>query len=192
MSLPATDNFNRADGPLGTNWASSVLDDLEILSNEVRDALEEGSQYWSADTPNDAQYAQARISGLGTGADYGGATVRHSATDFVVISAEITEARFSVYWYNGGAYTLIGSAYSTAPALNDVMKITANGSAFEGFVNGVSRISGSNGSAPSSGNGGLNKAFYGGGGDTGRLDDFEVGNLSSAVRKFQKASVLGV
>lgn len=174
MALPATDNFNRADGALGANWTGSVGGDLTIVSNEVRGATDgaDNSMYWSADTPDNAQYAQCKIAVTGTG-HYKGPLVRASATDWVVLDA-MGGLGWEIEWYNGGSWTVIGSTWSTSPANGDIGRLEANGSAFTAKVNGTTRITGSNASAPSSGRGGLYQ--YGAG--SGRLDDFEVGNLS--------------
>jgi len=172
MALPATDNFNRANGAPGSNWAGSVGNDLTISSNEVTGATASVncSMYWSADNPNAAQYGQAKISQTGAG-EFAGPTVRSSATDWVCGDAN-GGTNWQIEWYNAGAFTVIAS-WATAPANGDIAKITASGSAFELFVNATSRASGSNGSAPSTGNGGI---YIFGNSASSRVDDFEVGN----------------
>jgi hypothetical protein len=175
MALPATDNFNRAGPAPGANWTGSVGDDLVISASTVVTGTSAGtnaSMYWSADTPNAAQYAQVTLSSFGAG-QFKGPCVRANATDWVMGDAN-SSINYQIEWYNGGAFTVIASWASTA-ATNDIVKITANGSAFELFVNGTSRASGSNGSAPASGNGGI--YHYG---TVGSVDDFEVGNLAAA------------
>src|SRR5512139_809448 len=71
-ALPATDNFNRAGPALGANWSGSVGDDLVIESSvqAYGDAAADHSMYWSADLPNDDQYAQASLAFLA--ANWGG------------------------------------------------------------------------------------------------------------------------
>jgi hypothetical protein len=173
MALPATDNFNRADGALGANWAGSVGADPTIKSNVAIGPSGGGdaSMYWSADAPNAAQYAQVKHTAA---ASYAGVFCRGSATDWVFLDA-MEGSGWDIEWYHGGAWTVIGSAYSTAPAASDVAKITADGSAFKAYINGTERISGSNASAPATGYGGI--YIYS---DDDKLDDFEVGNLAAA------------
>lgn len=180
MALPATDDFNRANGAPGANWTGSVGGDLTIDSNTIRGAGvgTDNSMYWSADLPDAAQYAQCKIVTAAVGL-FRGPTIRSSGTDWVVLDAD-QATRWLIEWYNGGAFTAIGSAYGTAPAANDLGKITADGSAFKGYVNDIERISGTNGSAPSTGYGGIYSY-----GHTGSVDDFEVGNLT------QKRWILG-
>ena len=132
---------------------------------------------WDANTPGGPQYAQVKLLSTSAG-QFRGPLVRASATDFVYLEANQDGPNFGIYWYNGGSWTQIGSTYSATPAVNDIVRLEANGSAFEGFVNGTSRIAGSNGSAPSTGKTGIyhyqNSTGYG-------VDDFEGGDLGVAV-----------
>jgi len=170
MSLPAYDDFNRANGALGSNWSGSVGQDLVISSNGVIGVSgQDTSMYWSADLPSADQYTQATV--VDSAAEYyRGPLARASSTDWICFVASPTYWRLE--WYNGGAWTVIGSSYGSTPATNDVAKITAEGTTFKGYVNGTERCSGSNASAPSSGYGGL--YCYD---SQPKLDDFEVGNL---------------
>ena len=164
-----TDNFNRGTG-IGASWTGSVGGDLAIQGSTVCTGATGGadnSMYWNANTPADAQYAQAVLVISGGLPDYAGVLVRQGATDFVILDAAENESAWKIEWYNGGLWTQIGSTHSTIPANGDLGRLEAAGSAFEGFVNGVSRISGSNGSAPASG---FTGAYVFG--NTNGLDDF--------------------
>lgn len=175
MALPATDNFTRADGALGANWTGSVGSDLAISSNEVTGASgADSSMYWNADTPGNDQYAKCTIKNMSAG-QYVGPFVRGNATDFVILVAQ-SNTDFQIQWYNGAAWTQIGSTYSATPTAGDVLEIRATGTTFKGFINGVERISGTNVSAPASGSGGL--YVYN---NSARIDDFEVGNVATAT-----------
>lgn len=171
MALPATDNFDRGDGALGANWTGSVGSDLTIVSQAVTASSDvtDCSMYWNADIPDAAQYVQLVLSNADL---YAGPTCRGSTTDWVYLESNTGGSNWAVRWYNGGAFTQIGSFYSTAPADGDLAKITADGSTFKGYINGTERISGSNASAPASGRGGI--YCYS---NVARVDDFEVGNL---------------
>jgi len=66
----ATDNFNRADGGLGLNWAKPVPaseQTLVIVSNQVTPDIENTHcyAYWIGNTFSQDQYSQVRISNLG-------------------------------------------------------------------------------------------------------------------------------
>jgi hypothetical protein len=166
-----TDDFNRGSG-IGPNWTGSAGNDLAIAADTVVTGASAGlcSMYWNANIPNQAQYAQAVI--LGTGG-YRGPVARASATDWVGMISGNNE--WTVAWYNGGAYTQIGSIYAPDPAIGDLSGIRADGANFEGLVNGVVQISGSNGSAPATGYTGLMLIYSG----SEQMDDFEGGDLAA-------------
>ena len=68
----ASDNFNRADGGLGVNWAKPVPaseQTLVIVNNEVTPDIENAHcyAYWTGDTFSQDQYSQVRISNVGRG-----------------------------------------------------------------------------------------------------------------------------
>ena len=68
--IAATDDFNRADGGLGVNWAKPVPASehtLVIVNNQVRVDIENSHNYafWSADSFSQDQYSQVRISNVG-------------------------------------------------------------------------------------------------------------------------------
>ena len=177
MALPAYDNFNRANGAPGANWSGSVGGDLTITSQQIGGASSfvDNSMYWSADTPDNDQYAQLKMVNPDVG-EFTGPFVRGSATDWVFLDGYGTG--YDIEWYNSNSWTVIGSLYGTAPANGDISRIEAEGTEFRGYVNGgVAKITGSNGSAPASGRGGI---YIYDSDPPGRADDFEVGNLAAA------------
>lgn len=177
MSLPAYDDFNRGNGALGSNWTSSVGSDLAISSQEVTGASgADSSMYWNADTPDADQYVQIVLKDFDLGS-FSGPACRANGSDWVFLDMASGDEFWDLEWYNGGAWTVIGSSYDTAPTYDDIAKIEAEGTAFRGYVNGTQRCSGSNASAPSSGYGGV--YCYS---NVVRVDDFEVGNLGAAAQ----------
>jgi len=178
MALPATDDFNRTAGALGANWTGSVGSDLAIGAGGQANmcigtaSAGDNSMYWSADAPAAGQYAQAVVSLVG---GWMGPFVRGSSTDWVMGDAAYGDAtkNYKIEWYNSGSYTTIGSAYNTTPANGDTIYMEASSSTFTLKLNGTQRCTGSNGSAPSTGYGGI--YIYG---LTG-MDNFEVGNLAA-------------
>ena len=143
--------------------------------------------YWNANTPADAQYAQGVLVISGGLPDYAGFLVRASATDWVILDAAENESAWKIEWYNGGAWTQLGATYSAAPANGDLGRLEAAGSDFEGFVNGTSRITASNGSAPATGSTGA-YVF----GNANGLDDFEGGDLAGAIQLVVQDSTLAI
>jgi hypothetical protein len=66
----AADNFNRADGGLGLNWAKPLPaseQTLVIVNNQVTPDTDETHcyAYWTGNTFNQNQYSQAQISNVG-------------------------------------------------------------------------------------------------------------------------------
>ena len=66
----ASDNFNRADGGLGVNWAKPVPaseQTLVIVSNQVTPDIENAHcyAYWIGNTFSQDQYSQVQISNVG-------------------------------------------------------------------------------------------------------------------------------
>jgi hypothetical protein len=64
-----TDNFNRPDGSLGTNWAKPTASEhnIVIVSNQAGVDVEDSHNYayWVANSFNDDQYSQANITKIG-------------------------------------------------------------------------------------------------------------------------------
>lgn len=157
--MSVSDNFNRADGGLGSNW-TTIEGTPEVVSNKVGSSAggAYNAAYWSGNTWNADQTSEivlavadlylAPIVRGGSGPTYYG------------------------YFNNGntikrvaGADTSIISGGGTT-TLNDVMKITATGTTIEIFKNGVSQGSVTD-SAIASGSAGV--ATYG---TVGRGDDW--------------------
>jgi hypothetical protein len=180
MALPATDNFNRANGALGANWSGSIGGDLVITSNQVTGVSgQDCNMYWSADLPDADQYVEATLVTRGS---YAGIICRMSATDGVFFYANVGAGNYRIEWYNDASYTLIGSVAEQEPVNGDRLRLEAEGTAYRGYVNDILICSGSNASAPATGYCGL-YAYS----NSPRLDDFEVGNLAAPAARIPRA-----
>lgn len=175
----ATDTFTRADNSstgmnLGANWTASVPGfDLGISSNQAyaTATTNDNVAFWSANTFHVSQYGQVLLNVISD--SYSGVVVRATATDQVVYQGTGGGTGQTIFWYNGGSYTQIGSTYVTADFSNgDTIKLEVDGDTFTGYQNGVSRVSGSNTSAPKTGSPGILI-----GSSTDRFDNFEGGDL---------------
>jgi len=188
-STVATDNFNRANGGLGSNWTTGVDgNDPQISSNQVAATSgDDFGAFWSADSFSNDQYSQITIATQGP-TPYSGVLVRADASDEVLCQATNHLNGYSIFWYNGGSYTQIGSTYGVTEADGDVVVGEAEGTTFRLFLNGTQRVSGVNASAPSVGSAGL----LVGGGTAARLDDWEGGDLVVVVGISNRKSLLGV
>ena len=184
-SVVATDNFNRADGALGANWAeaaSSYTDNLPvILSNQVKAGGEgtyENAVFYTGATFANDQYAKIKMATLpASGNSYFGALVRGSATDFVWCQylRQSGSNKSRMYWFNAGAYTLIAQQNTTTFASGDTIEIEVEGTTYTMFKNGVSILSGSNASTPATGKPGFSMYDV-----DERFDDWEGGDMVSA------------
>lgn len=175
----ATDPFTRADNSsagmnLGASWTASVPNyDLGISSNQAYQTVNTSDNvaFNNAVLANN-QYVQAKMAVATTASSGMGVIIRASATDYVMFQQQQSSNQCFVYWYNGGAYTQIGSTYSGKFSDNDIIRLEARGTTIKAYINGVLVISGANASIPSSGKAGI---LLDENGD--RIDDFECGDL---------------
>lgn len=177
-TIVATDDFNRANNSstgmnLGANWTATVPNsDLGIISNQAYQTADTGDNaaFYSAVTLANNQYAQVTLSTVGD--SYSGLIIRASATDYVIGQAVSGASQMAMYWYNSGTYTQIGSTYSGDVTNGDVLRLEAIGSTFNLYRNSTLVVTGTNGSAPSSGKAGIVIDL-----DTDRLDNFVCGDI---------------
>ena len=177
MALPATDNFNRADGALGSNW-TVALGGFLIASNAVRanNAGDESGALWNADTFANDQYSQATYT-LGWGDDIGVA---------VRVSGSGGSAKYYLLYIegsNGYFGKVFNGVYSEFAFLsggfanNDVIRIEAEGTTIRAKRNGTT-VSSTTDTTITTGAAGLS-AYNSGG--AARIDNWEGGNLGAVA-----------
>jgi hypothetical protein len=125
MSLPATDNFNRADGDIGANWTTVLVSGTRqvVATNKCQPSAGSGNVVvgWNADAFNADQYAQILVS---TAAQHFGPAVRgdvSGATDacyFLQWTAAGANGA-ALYKRAGGSFTQIGTY--TGPVAGDLV-----------------------------------------------------------------------
>lgn len=106
MVLPATDNFNRADGPVGANWTlDHGTGSLQVATNEVTggDASGQG-MHWNADAFTGDHYGE--MIARNDNAD-GGPSVRGGSSDSYLLDNFGT--LLTIYQYNGGLFDVVAS-----------------------------------------------------------------------------------
>ena len=136
-----SDNFNRANGPLGSNWTTvSGTGAPQIVSNalRVRTAGALSSAYWSASTFGSDQFAQANLPGS-SGTQYGpGIAVRLSSSKGYFLWYGNSSNTVSLWRMDSSSsWTLLKqSASLTVSPSSDVWKIQAVGSTISGYQNG--------------------------------------------------------
>lgn len=181
MALPATSNFNVADGALQTQITtfSIVRGAMQVRSNAVQSntSSDETCARWNADTFNDDQYAFITVTLL-TASLFIGPAVR---------CANGVQSYYGYYWDNNDRYffvmengtfsDLVTPQTGVTNNTGSVLRIEANGTTITAYVDGVQdgSFSATN-SVLASGDGGVcgwGKAFAA---DTSG-DTWEAGNL---------------
>jgi hypothetical protein len=183
MSLPATDTFTRADGGLGANWTDQNATTLAIDTNKVKaNGSAFSYAFWNADSFANDQYSQAALgqAGFATSVQYTGVTVRAASTGGSFSNYFLYCDIGSCYLFKtvGGSGALL-QTIGGAAAVEDVHKITVEGTTLKAYRNGVQIGTDQTDSGLASGSAGI------GGFDTAaRMDNWEGGNLGggAAVR----------
>jgi hypothetical protein len=180
MSVLATDAFNRSTG-LGANWTAvpGLTGPFTIVSNLYAAGVpgqNSSGCYWNAASFPADQYAQGTIILQASG---GGPIVRVNASTGehyeVIVDNPGASATIALYRFAPGpSWTLLGSTTS-ATTVGDVLRLEVQGSTLTAFLNGVVKVTGSDGTLTS---GAAGLYFYSG--QSLYLDDFEAGDLAAA------------
>lgn len=184
VSILATDNFNRANGAIGTtNWTSQPGiaggAAMQIVSNEASSTLGVTAPYFSGSLvgggswPNN-QYAQITVgSAVDTTTDAGvGPMGRASTVQQTAYFGQTNTNETKVYKVVNGSYTQLGSN-GAACATGDILKLICNGTSISATKNGTTIVGAVTDSAIASGSAGM----WGtnGGSPTGTMDNFQGG-----------------
>ena len=136
-----SDNFNRADGPLGSNWTTVPGTSApKIVSDTLRagTAGALNSAYWSASTFSNDQFAQASLPNS-SGTQYGpGIAVRLSSSKGYFLWYGNSSNTVSLWRMDSSSsWTQLAQSPSlTVSPSSDVWKIQAVGSTISGYQNG--------------------------------------------------------
>lgn len=181
MSLPAQDNFNRADaGNLGANWTemAPATGHMTIASNLCSDTVAGffAMAYWNADSAPNDQYAF--VTRILFGGGYAGLTLRlsgspDSGNGYAVLVNDSTN-QIRIYKITAGVATQVTND-SISFVSGQVMRGEVTGSTIKAIYNGAliqSTVDASYGS------GQWGVASFGG----KMLDDWEGGALVTATQ----------
>lgn len=183
----ATDDFNRADGPLGADWTNQTTGGQapQIVSNAVRSGdsnVDGGYAFWGADAFEDDQYSEVTIQlGLDSSGKYLGPTVRAAQTGASLdcyIGMVIQGASAKIFrMVDHAAFpgVEVADLGAVAWADGDVVRLEAVGTQLEMFRNGLSLGTGID-AVLTSGSAGLFTSA-----DTDVIDDWEGGNMGDAA-----------
>lgn len=144
-SISATDNFNRADGTLGSNWTDGSDGGLQISSQGIvsngTSATREDIR--TAETYDNNQYSQIEIGNV-TGGQWIGPTVRtqNNGQDCYLALYDYNNGSpyVELFKRNGGTFTGLGGQTNvSALASGTKLKIMAVGDTISLLVNGVEK-----------------------------------------------------
>jgi hypothetical protein len=182
MSLPALDDFNRADGGLGSNWATQTGENApSISSNKCRTTLLESAARWTADVFDSDHYAQAAIATGSAGWAMGPSTrCQSGAQSFYTAQTSDDNGNGSgdsinLYRCVAGSFTLL-QGITDAHVIGDVIRLETQGTTLRVYKTGVQVGTNTTDSSLSGGAAGLRIYING----TAYLDDWEGGNLGAA------------
>jgi hypothetical protein len=126
----AADDFNRADGELGLNWAKPVPaseQTLMIVNNEVTPDIEGAHcyAYWVGNTFNQDQYSQVRISNVGP---WNGVIARAQSTvDRFYMAFVFGPNDYRLYLRKDGLYYDLSNGSTETWVAGDVIRLEAAG-----------------------------------------------------------------
>ena len=125
-----TDDFNRADGPLGANWTKppASQNNLVIVNNEVGVDVENSHNYafWSADSFSEDQYSQVTMVNIG---NFSGVIVRAKAgVDEFYLGFVGSDHTYSIYVRTASGYTSLAAGFTETWSPGDIIRLEASGS----------------------------------------------------------------
>jgi hypothetical protein len=135
-----SDNFNRANGALGSNWTTVTGTNAPKIVSNVLKAGTAGainSAYWSANTFSGNQFAQANLP-ASSGSNWGpGIAVRLSNSKGYFLWYGNTANTVSIWRMDSSSsWTQIAASGTLTIAATDVWMLQANGSVITAYQNG--------------------------------------------------------
>ncbi len=125
-----TDDFNRADGPLGANWTKPPASEnnLVIVNNQVGVDVESSHNYafWSADSFSEDQYSEVTMVNIGL---WNGVIVRAKAgVDEFYLVIVTSDHTYSIYVRTASGYTDLADGFAETWSPGDIVGLEASGS----------------------------------------------------------------
>jgi hypothetical protein len=188
MALPATDSFTRGDSSdLGTNWDVIFGDGCQIVSNACECNTGSGSGFdgaeiWNADSFDNDQYAEGTLTVAPTNGGIGVAVRGVGGANYTYYgyySDANDKYLFKVLESDEPDFTTLGS-HTNQWSVNDDVRLEAEGTTITPILNAStdSDIGAKTDSAISSGSAGVSGYNDN---TSGRIDDWEGGNISSVT-----------
>jgi chitodextrinase len=126
----ASDNFNRADGGLGVNWAKPVPaseQTLVIVNNQVTPNIEDAHcyAYWTRDTFSQDQYSQMQIINMGP---WNGVIARaQAAIDRFYMAFVFGANDYRIFLRKDGLYYSLSTGSTETWLAGDIIRLEAAG-----------------------------------------------------------------
>src|SRR5208337_4490263 len=142
----ASDNFNRADGPLGPNWTAVSDGGMSIASQQViGTAAQVTGDMWTGTTFGSDQYSEVQVTSTSmSGIQWVGPAVRMQnggQNGYVgIYSWNSGSPVVELFLRSGGGWTQVGSYNSGPLAAGTKLRLVALGNSISFMVNGVQRI----------------------------------------------------
>ena len=137
-ATPASDNFTRANGGLGSNYTLTNGTACTIVSNTAQEATASVQcvEVWNALSPANNQWSQITIGTMGTNNEaFAGVRMSSSAyTAYLFGSSQ--SGQCYLYKVVSGTPTAISSASCSTPS-GTVLRLEANGTLIQGYINGL-------------------------------------------------------
>lgn len=131
----ASDDFNRADGALGANWAS-FFGGITVVSNAAQGGSLVCAARWTATSFGADQTSSTTIVGFSSGTTYPGAAVRMDASgDCYYVAVDSSNAY--IQRLSGGTDIPIATRTSGAWANGDVIGLDIVGTTLQVLKNGA-------------------------------------------------------
>lgn len=172
----ATDNFNRADGGLGSNWTTCSTNAPQIVSNEFQ-STSNGSPnaaYWSADTFTADQFSEAVLINVcdtqGPGVGFTGTPFR-GVFVYMVDTTQLVLVGFTAGGSDGNLLTVNGSF-----SAGDTIRLSRAVNVYTVWKNGSTLSPTLTTASYSGGQPGIQSHFSG-----ARLDDWRGGDGDGAA-----------
>jgi chitodextrinase len=181
----ASDNFNRANGPLGANWSKpTVSTNNLVVANDVVGVDVENSHnyaFWSANAFNDNQYSQATLTSIGP---WTGVILRaDSLQDRFYLGFVFGANDYRIYSRWDGGYYSLSVGNTVTWQIGDILRLEVSGTVdpitITMYRNGsavLSWVSTGSGQVRTGGSPGL--GIYSPAGMGLTIDNWEGGNLA--------------
>ena len=173
-TVVASDNFNRANGPLGANWQANrsmanTPTAMQIISNEAAGDVsgETPSSYWSANAFADDQYSQAVIRGVAAvRVSVRGAGNASNAPRGYYFVVRQSDGIWNISRFNGDFTGTVLTSGTSSFSIGDTIRLEVVGSTLVARVNGFLFATMSDGTSTNI---------------DGLLDNWEGGNMADVA-----------